>query len=87
MSGSNWFVAFGFVVFLISPRACWADQGGFLQKHCIACHDADTSEGGLDLTSVNHELSDGDVYSLWVKVHDRVRDGEMPPESEVSPST
>lgn len=56
----------------------------FLKSHCVACHDKDTKEGGLDLTS-GDELSDPRLLSVWVRVHDRVAAGEMPPKDEKRP--
>jgi mono/diheme cytochrome c family protein len=50
-----------------------------LQKHCLECHDGDTKKGGLDLADTKFTLDKRDAFGLWVKVHDRVRDGEMPP--------
>jgi mono/diheme cytochrome c family protein len=51
----------------------------FVQGHCVECHDADTKKGGLDLTALPFDLGSSQTFDLWVKVHDRVRDGEMPP--------
>ena len=50
----------------------------FLDAHCTECHDADTKKGGLDLSALSTKL-EGDAFAEWVKVHDRVRAGEMPP--------
>ena len=35
--------------------------------------------GGLDLTSIKYSPENPDNFLLWVKVHDRVQAGEMPP--------
>jgi mono/diheme cytochrome c family protein len=51
----------------------------FIQEHCADCHDADSHKGGLDLTSLSFDLNSSKTFDLWVKVHDRVRDGELPP--------
>ncbi len=49
----------------------WGDPA-FLQKNCAMCHNNTAKQGGLDLT--------GTVSSAqWVKVHDRLQAGEMPP--------
>ena len=57
----------------------------FVERHCVECHDADSKEGGLDLTALKFDLADPDVFARWVRVHDRVRDGEMPPKNKLSP--
>lgn len=59
-------------------------DAAFIQKHCIDCHDADTKEGDLDLTALPFDLNTPKTFDLWVKVHDRVRDGEMPPKKKKS---
>jgi hypothetical protein len=57
-------------------------QADFLQRHCLDCHDADTAEGGLDLSSLTLEDS---TAPLWIRIHDRARDGEMPPRGRSRP--
>jgi hypothetical protein len=57
----------------------------FLQQHCFECHDVDSKKGGLDLTALTFDLDDPKGFSTWTKVHDRVRDGEMPPKKKPRP--
>ena len=50
----------------------------FLRQNCLACHNKTSAKGGLDLTTAfRPEVAAN--FSLWVKVHDRVAAGEMPP--------
>ena len=58
----------------------------FLEKHCVECHDADNAKGGLDLTKLPLQPADPKNFAAWVKVHDRVRDREMPPEKRKKPA-
>jgi hypothetical protein len=51
----------------------------FVEKRCTDCHDAVTRKGGLDLTIPLTDLGDSATFATWVKIHDRVRAGEMPP--------
>ncbi|MES1260722.1 MAG: c-type cytochrome domain-containing protein [Acidobacteriota bacterium] len=51
----------------------------FLQKNCTTCHGVSKPAGRLDLTHLNYEPADPDNYATWVKIHDRVAIGEMPP--------
>jgi len=51
----------------------------FLDAHCASCHDAATKKGGLDLESLSPDLDNPAAFEKWVRVHDRVRAGEMPP--------
>ena len=57
----------------------------FVDNNCLDCHDAEQKKGGLDLSALALDLRDETTFAQWVKVHDRVRDGEMPPEIEVDP--
>jgi mono/diheme cytochrome c family protein len=51
----------------------------FLVKHCMECHDGETRKGGLDLAALAVSLERRETFAQWAKVHDRIRDGEMPP--------
>jgi hypothetical protein len=54
-------------------------SGVFIGKNCVSCHSATVHSGGLDLTKLAFEPSNPDNFATWVKVHDRVSAGEMPP--------
>ncbi|MCF3649705.1 DUF1592 domain-containing protein [Synoicihabitans lomoniglobus] len=53
----------------------------FVEAHCVRCHNATDLEGGLDLEAFRFQADDPDNFSRWVKMHDRVEAGEMPPAS------
>jgi hypothetical protein len=57
----------------------------FLDQHCMECHDPDTRKGNLDLAGIPLTFTNNDVFATWVKVHDRVRAGEMPPPKKPRP--
>src|SRR6266404_4729718 len=57
----------------------------FLERHCVECHDSETKKGGLDLTALKFDVDDVKNFAEWVKVHDRVREGEMPPKKKPRP--
>ena len=57
----------------------------FIAANCFGCHDRSTAEGGLDLESLDFDLDQRDRYDRWVLIHDRVRDGEMPPPDDGIP--
>jgi hypothetical protein len=65
----------------IAARAAapFAGAADFLQKNCVACHGAVAPKAGLDLTRLAYEPTNRDNFTAWVKVHDRVSAGEMPP--------
>lgn len=57
----------------------------FLKAHCLGCHDADARKGGLDLASLADKFDDPAVAARWVRVHDRIAAGEMPPPKKSRP--
>jgi hypothetical protein len=59
-----------------SPRV---PDENFLKQHCFDCHQGSDAEAGLDLTTLGNDLSKSAVENHWVRIIDRVRDGEMPP--------
>jgi mono/diheme cytochrome c family protein len=52
---------------------------GFVERHCVECHDDATKEGGLDLTAGWPDPATPDGFARWLRIHDRVESGEMPP--------
>lgn len=90
-SRARWpWVVRGALCLLLGPG--WAAAGlataewrDFVVRHCTECHDASTRSGGLDLTAIGDDLADAKTFARWVKVHDRVRRGDMPPTDAVRP--
>src|SRR4051794_24241541 len=54
-------------------------------EHCLECHDAQTKKGGLDLEKLGTQFGEPSQFSEWVKIHDRMRAGEMPPKKKARP--
>jgi len=57
----------------------------FLEKHCTTCHNKSSKKGGLDITDLKSDLKEEETFSRWVKIHNRIQNGEMPPKSKVRP--
>lgn len=51
----------------------------FIDNHCAACHHPSNPPAGIDLTTLSFNLDDVETFNRWVRVHDAVRDGKMPP--------
>jgi hypothetical protein len=64
----------------------FAGADAFIQKNCAACHNSSAAAARLDLTKLGYEPGDPDNFATWVKVHDRVSAGEMPPRPMARPS-
>ncbi|MEO8372814.1 MAG: DUF1588 domain-containing protein, partial [Candidatus Solibacter sp.] len=46
---------------------------------CLGCHSGAGAKGGLDFASLNFDLGNRVTRERWVRIHDRVEKGEMPP--------
>ena len=53
-----------------------------IENHCADCHDDFDQKGGLDLLSLEWDLEDPHLAERWVKVHDLLAAGEMPPKKK-----
>ena len=53
-----------------------------IENHCADCHDDVEAKGGLDLFSLKWDLEDPHTTGIWVKVHDVLSAGEMPPKKK-----
>ena len=77
------------------PADLSTDVGPVLESHCLACHDAKTHAGDLDLTGfIGGSFIGGSVdgtlvrerIDLWRKIRTRVAAREMPPKDAPKPS-
>ncbi len=74
-----------FTAFVLSTVAQAGPPAKFFETHCHQCHDANSKKGGLDLTALPFSPADPDNLARWVKVHDRIATGEMPPRKQARP--
>lgn len=51
----------------------------FIGTHCLDCHSGEVAEADLQLDDLKFDLSDRESFNRWVSVHDRLKNGEMPP--------
>lgn len=57
----------------------------FLENRCFDCHDSETKKGELDLTALKFDPADKANLDRWVRVHDKVENGDMPPKKKTQP--
>ncbi|MDP3071654.1 MAG: DUF1592 domain-containing protein [Opitutaceae bacterium] len=57
----------------------------FVEKHCANCHNDTDKEAGLDLTSLAFQPADRANFDRWIRIHDRLEAGEMPPKNKARP--
>jgi hypothetical protein len=71
------------------PRAAPAglkDVAPLIDRYCLNCHDAAAARGGIVLDVFRDGAPDAEGRrSLWVRVADALRSGNMPPEGEPRP--
>ena len=69
---------------VIQPCGAIAADSAFIEDHCTSCHNGVDNKGRLDLTS-RAEPNDAANLAVWIRVHDRVKAGEMPPRGRQRP--
>jgi hypothetical protein len=91
MTHSNRVTLLAAVVLVASASA--SDSGAkpsavetFFEKHCYECHSGEKPEAGLDLATASRDLADPAAMARFVRIHDRVAKGEMPPEDSPRPA-
>ena len=69
----------------VTQATAGADVVPHLNQTCLGCHEGESAEGGLDLASLPFDLNDPSIRDRWIRLHDRVEKGEMPPKSDDLP--
>jgi mono/diheme cytochrome c family protein len=57
----------------------------FLDAHCVDCHGPDVTKAGLRLDELKFDVKDPKTLALWIKAHDKIAQGEMPPKKRARP--
>jgi mono/diheme cytochrome c family protein len=57
----------------------------FTEAHCAGCHNDVDRTGGLDLAGLTFAPGDANNLRQWIRIHDRVAAGEMPPAEKKRP--
>jgi hypothetical protein len=72
-------------LFTAPPAGAAEPDRAFVGDHCTGCHNAEDKKGRLDLTALTIDANDPANLAVWVRVHDRVAAGEMPPRGRERP--
>ncbi len=72
---------------LVGAPAARADESlkRFVAAHCADCHSGREAAGGLAVEKLGTDWSDAEVLRRWVRIHDRLARGEMPPADAAQP--
>ncbi len=57
----------------------------FLQQHCVECHGPESAKAGMRLDLLKPEFDSSKDFDTWLKVHDKLAAGEMPPAKRPPP--
>src|SRR5690242_11980383 len=57
----------------------------FVEAYCIGCHGPDVQKAGLRLDQLGTDLADEASLAKWVRVHNKVAAGQMPPRKSEQP--
>jgi hypothetical protein len=74
-----------FTLLPVSGAALLPAVKPFIETHCADCHDGVMKEANLDLTALPFDPENPANLATWIKVHDRVQAGEMPPKKKARP--
>jgi hypothetical protein len=77
-----------FLLFFLSPPCSLSaavPQRTFLEQHCFDCHDSETKKGNLNLATLDYQPDHPSNFESWIKIHDVIDSGEMPPKKKERP--
>ena len=63
-----------------------AELNEFLESYCYDCHTGQTAAAGLDLKTLSRDFENMEVARRWIRTHDRIASGEMPPRDAEQPT-
>ena len=85
MTKTNCTFAIALLAIFTSASVSAAPPVAFFEGHCLSCHDGANKQGGLDLAALKFTPADPENLAKWVRIHDRVSSGEMPPKKKERP--
>ena len=62
------------------------DVAVLVKSNCHGCHNGTDAKAALNLEKLGSSLSDFSVATAWIRVHDKVASGEMPPKDAEQPT-
>ena len=78
------------LVAVVVPATAGAQVPGevvaLVKKHCVDCHGGDKPDAGLNLETLQFDVAQPRTFGSWVRIHDKLASGEMPPPDAKQPS-
>jgi hypothetical protein len=86
MREAQWFVIL--LACACLPTKSWSAETltTFFARYCADCHGESNPEATLDLITLPRDFADADHGRRWIKIHDRIESGEMPPRDAPQPN-
>jgi hypothetical protein len=80
------------VFVVLAPPASGEDAASFqdtvqplVEAYCLDCHGPGTQKAGLRLDTLAADVANEKVLATWIRVHDKLAAGEMPPPNQPRP--
>jgi hypothetical protein len=80
------------ILVTLAPPASGEDAGSFrdtvqplVEAYCLDCHGPGRPKAGLRLDTLAADFTDEKVLATWIRVHDKLVAGEMPPPNQTQP--
>src|SRR5436190_6276310 len=90
-SAQGWMIAFVGLLAGLPPAILSADESlpfsrveSLFQKHCYSCHGMEKPKGELRIDKLDPDIVKGSDRDRWIEVMDRLKFGDMPPESALA---
>ena len=62
------------------------EVAALVKNYCVDCHSGKKPKAGLNLAALKFNAAEPSALAAWIRIHDRIADGEMPPPDEEQPS-
>ncbi|MEN9574828.1 MAG: hypothetical protein RL514_2683 [Verrucomicrobiota bacterium] len=57
-----------------------------VKNYCVDCHSGNKPKAGLNLATLKFDAAEPSTLAAWIRIHDKMAAGEMPPPDEEQPS-
>ena len=62
------------------------EVAALVKNYCVDCHSGKKPKAGLNLAALKFNAAEPSTLAAWIRVHDKMADGEMPPPDDEQPS-
>ena len=62
------------------------EVAALVKNYCVDCHSGNKPKAGLNLAALKFDAAEPSTLAVWIRIHDKIADGEMPPPDDEQPS-